>query len=107
MGTYGELLVLLVVVEVAEEREELVLVAAEDRLDLRRLLRVCDKDLQFTNAITDPFRLLIRQKIKHLKYMECLELDIFALVAQQVHHHLQVGVVREVPRHDGQVGAIK
>ena len=39
--------------------------------------------------------------------MECLELDIFALVALQVHHHLQVGVVRDVPRHDGEVGAVE
>ena len=43
----------------------------------------------------------------HLEYMKRLKLNILAFVAQKVHHHLQVGVVRDIPRHDGEVSAIK
>lgn len=83
---YRELLVLLVVVELAQEDEELLLVAAENGLDLRGLLGVRNKDLED---------------------VECLELDVAALVAEHVHHHLQVRLVRDVPRHDVEVGAVE
>lgn len=72
--------------EVAQEDKELLLVAAEDGLDLRGLLGVRDEDLED---------------------MECLELDVAALVAEHVHHHLQVRLVRDVARHDVEVGAVK
>ena len=39
--------------------------------------------------------------------MERLELNVLALVAQQVHHHLQVSVVGDVPGHDREVGAVE
>lgn len=83
---YRELLVLLVIVELAQEDEELLLVAAKDGLDLRGLLGVRDKDLED---------------------MERLELDVAALVAEHVHHHLQVRLVRDVARHDVEIGAVK
>lgn len=83
---YRELLVLLVIVELAQEDEELLLVAAKDGLDLRGLLGVRDKDLED---------------------MERLELDVAALVAEHVHHHLQIRLVRDVARHDVEVGAVK
>ena len=39
--------------------------------------------------------------------MECFELDILALVPQKVHHHLEIGLVRNVPRHDVEVCTIE
>lgn len=72
--------------ELAQEDEELLLVAAENGLDLRGLLGVRNKDLED---------------------VECLELDVAALVAKHVHHHLQVRLVRDVPRHDVEVGAVE
>lgn len=84
--TYRKLLVLLVIVEVAQENKELLLVAAENGLDLRGLLGVRDKDLED---------------------MECFELDVAALVAEHVHHHLEVCLVRDVAGHDIEVGAVE
>ena len=43
----------------------------------------------------------------HLEYMERLELNILALIPQKIHHHLQIGVVGDVPCHDGEVGAVE
>ena len=31
--------------------------------------------------------------------MECLELDVLAFVPEEVHHHLEIGLVGYVPRH--------
>jgi hypothetical protein len=39
--------------------------------------------------------------------VECLELNVLALVPQQVHHHLQIRLVRNVLRHDIEVCPIK
>lgn len=39
--------------------------------------------------------------------MECLELDVLALIAEEVHHHLEVDVVRDVARHDVEVGTVQ
>ena len=39
--------------------------------------------------------------------MERLELNVLALVPQEVHHHLQVGVVGDVSGHNGKVGAVE
>jgi hypothetical protein len=36
-----------------------------------------------------------------------LELDILALVAQEVHHHLQISLVRDVAGHDVEVCAVE
>lgn len=58
--------------EVTKEDKELLLVAAEDRFDLRRLLGVCNEDLE---------------------NVEGLELDVAALVAEHVHHHLEIRLV--------------
>ena len=39
--------------------------------------------------------------------MESLELDVLALVAKEVHHHLEIDIVRDVTRHDAEVGTVK
>jgi hypothetical protein len=36
----------------------------------------------------------------HLEDVEGFELDVAALVAQEVHHHLEVRLARDVARHD-------
>ena len=38
--------------------------------------------------------------------MERLELDVLALIAEEVHHHLEVDIVRNVARHDIEVGTV-
>ncbi|KAI3487715.1 hypothetical protein L1887_48321 [Cichorium endivia] len=81
-----KLLVVLVVVEVGEELDQTLAVAPQDVFDLRRLLGVGDK---------------------HLEHVEGLKLDVLAAVAQQIHHHLEVVLARNVARHDGKVGAVQ
>jgi hypothetical protein len=39
--------------------------------------------------------------------MEGLELDVLALIAEEVHHHLEVDIVRDVARHDIEVGTVQ
>ena len=39
--------------------------------------------------------------------MKRLELYILALIPQKIHHHLQIGVVGDVPRHDGEIGTVE
>ena len=39
--------------------------------------------------------------------MEGLKLYVLALVAEEVHHHFEVGVVGDVARHDVEVGAVE
>ena len=43
----------------------------------------------------------------HLEDMESFELDILALVAQQIHHRLEILFISYVARHDGEVGTVK
>ena len=42
-----------------------------------------------------------------LEYVEGLKLDILALIPQEVHHHLQVRLVCDVPCHDVEVCPIQ
>ena len=44
-----------------------------------------------------------RQLITDLEHMEGVELDVLALVAEHVHHHLEVRLVRDIARHDIEV----
>ena len=44
---------------------------------------------------------------KDFEHVEGLELDALALVAQQVHHQLEVRRVANVSRHDVEVGAVQ
>lgn len=39
--------------------------------------------------------------------MKRLELYILALIPQQVHHHFEIGLVRDVARHYVEVGAVE
>ena len=48
-----------------------------------------------------------RRSRTDLEYVERLELDVPALVPQQVHHRAQVAVGPDVPRHDREVGAVE
>lgn len=49
----------------------------------------------------------INQKNTRLEHMERLKLDILALVPQQVHHHLEVPLARNVLGHDVEVGTVE
>lgn len=42
----------------------------------------------------------------NLEHMESLELNILALISQQIHHHLEIGFVSDVPSHHVEVGPI-
>jgi hypothetical protein len=77
---------ILIIVEVLEENKQFLLVPSKDGFDLRRFLRIRDK---------------------YLEYMESLELDILALVTEEVHHHLEVNVIRNVARHNIEVGTVQ
>ena len=77
-----ELLVVLVVVEIGEKLHQPLSIAPEDIFDDWRLLGVGHKDL---------------------KDMEGLELDVFALVLEEVHHVLEILLVRDVPCHDVEI----
>lgn len=43
----------------------------------------------------------------HLEHMEGLELNVSALIPQQVHHHLEVCLNRDVLGHDVEVGPVE
>ena len=42
-----------------------------------------------------------------LEHMECLELDVLALISKEVHHHLQVGFVGNVAGHNIEICPIE
>ena len=48
----------------------------------------------------------IRQR-SDLENMERLELDVLALISEQVHHHLEIGLVRDVARHHIEVRSVE
>jgi hypothetical protein len=73
-------------VEVAEEADELLLVLGEDVEDGLGLVGVGHE---------------------HLEDVEGLELDVFALVPQEVHHQLQVLLVTNVLGHHIEVGPVQ
>ena len=39
--------------------------------------------------------------------MEGLELDVLALVTEEVHHHLEVSIIRNVACHNVEVGTVQ
>lgn len=43
----------------------------------------------------------------HLKHMERFELDVPTFIPQEVHHEFQVAFVRNVSRHDVEVGSVQ
>ncbi len=75
-----------IVVEVLQERQKFLLVAPQNRLDLRWLLRVRDEDLED---------------------VECFELDILTLVTEEIHHQLQVRLRSNVSSHDSEICAVE
>ena len=79
-------LTILVVMEILEENQQFVLIPPEDGFDLRRFLGVCDE---------------------YLEDVECLELDVLTPITEEVHHHLKVGIVRDIARHDTEVGTVQ
>lgn len=79
-------LTLFIVMETLQELKELLLVSPQDRLNLWRLLRVRHED--FEN-------------------MERFELDVLALVAQEIHHKLQVRLIGYIARHDVEIRSIQ
>ena len=79
-------LTILIVVEILEESKQFFLIPSENGFDLRRLLGIGNKDLE---------------------YMERFELNVLALIAEEVHHHLEVDIVRNVARHDVEVGTVQ
>ena len=42
-----------------------------------------------------------------LEHMECLKLNVFALVSEQIHHHLEVRLVGDVARHHVEIRTIQ
>ncbi len=72
--------------KILEENQQLILIPSEDGFDLRRFLGVCDK---------------------YLEHMERLELNVLASITEEVHHHLKVGIVRNIARHDAEVGTVQ
>ena len=42
-----------------------------------------------------------------LEDVECFKLDIFALVPEQVHHHLEIGLACNVSGHDAEISTIQ
>lgn len=50
---------------------------------------------------------LVRIGHKHFEHVERLELDVLALVQQQVHHELEVVLHVDVSCHDTEVGAVQ
>ena len=86
-----------------QERDQLGLVPPKDRFDLWRFVRIRDKDLPSLSAsISQP-----GDEQAHLEDVERLELDVLAPVFEQVHHHFQVLLVRDVARHDFEVGPVE
>jgi len=43
----------------------------------------------------------------YLEHMERLKLDVFTLVPEHIHHHLQVGLVGDIPGHNIEICAVK
>jgi hypothetical protein len=72
--------------EILEENQQFILIPSEDGFDLRRFLGVGDKNLE---------------------YMESLELNVLAFITEEVHHHLKIGIVRNIARHDVEVGTVQ
>jgi hypothetical protein len=79
-------LTILIVMEIFEEGQQFILIPSEDGFDLRRFLGVCDE---------------------YLEYVEGLKLNVLALITEEVHHHLEVGIVRNIARHDAEVGTVQ
>ena len=43
----------------------------------------------------------------YLEHMESFKLNVLALISEEVHHHLEVGLVRNVACHHVEVGPIE
>lgn len=43
----------------------------------------------------------------YLEHMERLKLDVLTLVSEHVHHHLQVGLVGDIPGHNIEICPVK
>ena len=39
--------------------------------------------------------------------MESFKLEVFALIPEQVHHHLEVGLTGDVSGHDVEIGTVE
>ena len=83
------MLVVPVLVKRLQKGDELDFVSTQDGFDLRRLLRVGDKDLVVARGSTLLERFL-KQMPAHLENVERLELNILASVLEQIHHHFEI-----------------
>ena len=79
-------LTILIVMEVLKENQQFVFIPSEDGFNLRRFLGICDE---------------------YLEYMERLKLNVLASITEKVHHHLKVGIVCDITRHDVEVGTVQ
>ena len=43
----------------------------------------------------------------YLEHVEGLELNVLALVAEEIHHHLEIRFARDIPGHHGEVRTIQ
>jgi hypothetical protein len=80
--------------EILQESQQLVLVSPQNRRNLRRLVWIRDKHL----PSAPPHQPTALET--HLENMKRLELDIPALIPEEVHHHLEITLVRDILRHD-------
>lgn len=107
-------LTILVVVEVGQERDQTFPIASQDVLDHWWFLRVGDKHLGSERIYGQEISRLLVTRAKsdfkqdtHLEDVESFELNILALVAQQVHHQLEIFLRRNVSRHHVKVCSIQ
>ena len=75
-------------------------------------LRILSIWAGFLGFATNTYRCIHTVNIEavehgYLEYMKCLELDILTFVSKKVHHHLQVSLVRDIPRHNIEVGPVE
>ena len=70
---------------------------------MRGFLRICHEHLRESMSLSH----YMYRSIAHLEHMESLKLNVLALVPEEVHHHFEVGLVGDVPRHYIEVCSIK
>lgn len=61
------------------------------------------REVETKGKTTEP----LKRNHTDLEDMERFKLNVTALVSQQVHHHLEVGLVSDVTRHNGVIRSIE
>jgi hypothetical protein len=93
--------------EPLEESQKLLLVPTQNCFYLRRFLGVRNEHLASKGAKSAGGNTLTKTRQNDLEDMERLELDVLALISQQVHHHLEISFAGDVSRHDIEVCTVE